>query len=90
MQTPEMELLGYRQFLKKDEGWFMPATLELNVSDLTDTLLILGSQLLAVLPEEAAAYSNVISVRFLFLLQHLHLSSNITCIRGQSHGTTRG
>lgn len=62
----------------------------LNVSDLTDTLLILGSQLLAGLSQEATACTELTSVRCLFVLQHLHLSSNIACIHGQSHRTTRG
>ena len=39
MQTPETELLGYRQFLKKDEGRFMPA--EFMPATLSLTCLIL-------------------------------------------------
>ena len=56
------------------------------MSDLTDTLLILGSQLLAGLPEEATACSDLTFVRCISLL----LSNNITRIRGQSCRTTRG
>lgn len=60
------------------------------MSGLTDTLLILGSQPLAGLPEQATACSDLRFVRCIFLLQHLHLSSNITCIHDQSHRTIRG